>query len=94
MHPKPRMRYAITSSIVWITARDGSIHATRPPILADGQPMLCGHSYDRLDLRVRAHAGGPPPLGSCAACGQRLAEAVGDTKSLEIERERKPPLWP
>ena len=50
MPPKPQARYAINPSFVWITARDGSVHATRPPIIADGQVTLCGHTYDRRDL--------------------------------------------
>jgi hypothetical protein len=86
----------ITVPIVWITARDGSIHATRPPIIADGQLMLCGHSYDRLDLRIRTQSSaGHAPAGACSACGERVADAVGETASpVQTERERKPPLWP
>lgn len=58
------------SAFIWITARDGSIHATRPPIQADGQAMLCERQYDRLDLKVRARVGGADgyPAGACPIC--------------------------
>jgi hypothetical protein len=94
--PKSRERYAINPSFVWITARDGSVHATRPPLIADGQVMLCGHSYDRRDLRIRAQAAtGQAPAGACTACGELVAAAVGEPKApADVDRERKPPLWP
>jgi hypothetical protein len=81
---------------VWITARDGSVHATRPPIIADGQAMLCGHSYDRRDLRIRMQAAvGLAPAGACLPCGEIVAAAIGETEApARAERERKPPLWP
>lgn len=94
MLPKSRVRYAINPSFVWITARDGSIHATRPPLIADGQAMLCGHSYDRRDLRIRTQAAaGLAPAGACAVCGELVAAAVGEPRKPP-ESERKPPLWP
>jgi len=94
--PKPRTRYAINPSIVWITAQDGSVHATRPPIIADGQVMLCGHSYERRDLRIRMQAAsGQAPAGACVVCGDLVATAIGETEvPARAERERKPPLWP
>lgn len=93
---KPRTRYAINPSLVWITAQDGSIHATRPPIIADGQAMLCGQSYERRDLRIRTQAAvGQAPAGACAACRELVAAALGETEvPARAERERKPPLWP
>ena len=93
---KAQTRYAINPSFVWITAQDGSIHATRPPIIADGQVMLCGHSYDRRDLRIRMQAAvGHAPAGACAVCGDLVAAAIGETEvPARAERERKPPLWP
>jgi len=89
-------RYAINPSFVWITARDGSVHATRPPIIADGQVTLCGHTYDRRDLRIRIQAAvGLAPAGACAPCGELVAAAIGETEvPARTERERKPPLWP
>ena len=89
-------RYAINPTFVWITARDGSIHATRPPIIADGQVMLCGHTYDRRDLRIRIQAAvGLAPVGACPVCGELVAAALGETETpARAERERKPPLWP
>ena len=92
----PQTRYAINPSFVWITARDGSVHATRPPIIADGQVMLCGHSYDRRDLRIRIQAAvGLAPAGACVPCGDLVAAALGETElPARAERERKPPLWP
>jgi hypothetical protein len=58
--------------------------------------MLCGHSYDRRDLRIRIQAAvGSAPAGACAACGDLVAAALGETESpARVERERKPPLWP
>ncbi|MEP6693373.1 MAG: hypothetical protein ABJB39_01870 [Chloroflexota bacterium] len=93
---KPRARYAINPTFVWITAQDGSIHATRPPIIADGQVMLCGHSYDRRDLRIRMQAAaGLAPAGACVPCGELVAAAMGDApEPSRNERERKSPLWP
>ena len=64
---------------IWITARDGSVHATRPPIEASGHPMLCGVSYGRRDLRIESQGvGGCAPARACAVCrGQIAAPAVG-----------------
>jgi hypothetical protein len=58
--------------------------------------MLCGHSYDRRDLRIRIQAAvGQAPAGSCGACGALVAAALGETEApARTERERKPPLWP
>jgi len=56
------------STFVWITARDGSIHATRPPIIASGQTMLCSRSYGRLDLRLRIVPRLSQPVGACTPC--------------------------
>ena len=94
--PESREGYAINPSFVWITARDGSIHATRPPLIADGQAMLCGTSYDRRDLRIRGQAAaGLAPAGACTACGELVAAAVGEPKSpARTDSERKAPLWP
>ena len=91
--PKPQERYAINPSFVWITARDGSVHATRPPLIANGQTMLCGHSYDRRDLRVRVpSAAAPIAAGLCAICVDHVTTARGE--GAAADRERKPPLWP
>jgi hypothetical protein len=58
-----------TSALIWVTARDGSVHATRPPILAAGHGTLCGRLYGRADLRVRLQAApGHAPAHSCEAC--------------------------
>jgi len=57
-----------TSAFVWITARDGSIHATRPPILASGQAMLCSRAYGRRDLRLRIVPRLSQPVGACTPC--------------------------
>lgn len=58
--------------------------------------MLCGHSYERRDLRIRMQAAiGHAPAGACAACGDLVAAAIGETEiPARAERERKPPLWP
>ena len=58
--------------------------------------MLCGHSYDRRDLRIRMQAAvGMSPAGACAICGDLVAAAFGETEApVRAERERKPPLWP
>jgi len=62
---------------VWITAADGSVHATRPPIIASGHRMLCAISYGRRDLRIEAQGtAGRPPAGACAECCARVAEAT------------------
>ncbi len=80
------------SIVVWITAQDGSVHATRPPIMAAGQSMLCGRPYGRRDLRIRIQAAaGEAPAGACASCGD-LARAAPDATEPVIER--RPPLWP
>jgi len=96
VNAKARARYVINPSIVWITAQDGSVHATRPPIIADGQVMLCGHSYERRDLRIRIQAAvGHAPAGACITCGELVAAALGEADApVRTERERKPPLWP
>lgn len=64
-----------TNALVWITARDGSIHATRPPIFAAGQAMLCARSYDRRDLRLKAQPGlrDGQPAHACPACSAAAA---------------------
>jgi hypothetical protein len=83
-------------SPTWITARDGSIHAAWPPIIADGHAMLCGRSYDRFDLRVRVQARmGEGPKNACPAC----RDAVGQVAAPAIPQDapaiaRKAPLWP
>jgi hypothetical protein len=94
--PSSERGNAINPSFVWITARDGSLHATRPPIIADGQVTLCGHTYDRRDLRIRIQAAvGHAPAGACAECGEIVAAATGTAEvPAHAERERKPPLWP
>ncbi len=58
--------------------------------------MLCGHSYDRRDLRIRIQAAvGLAPAGACGTCGELVAAALGETEvPARAERERKPPLWP
>jgi hypothetical protein len=61
-------------AVVWITARDGSVHATQPPIIADGQAMLCGRAYARRDLRIRVQGTvGHAPAGACPECRDRVA---------------------
>jgi hypothetical protein len=57
--------------------------------------MLCGHSYDRRDLRIRMQAAvGHAPAGACVPCGDLVAAAIGEAVPERAERERKPPLWP
>jgi hypothetical protein len=58
--------------------------------------MLCGHSYERRDLRIRMQAAsGQAPAGACAVCGNLVAAAIGETEApARAERERKAPLWP
>lgn len=65
--------------LVWITARDGSVHATLPPIVASGQPMLCTRSFGRLDLRVRAqpNAREPEAVGTCPRCRSAAGDLAG-----------------
>ena len=59
--------------VVWITTRDGSLHATQPPILADRQRMLCGQYYGRLDLRIRLQGSpGRGPAGACKLCSDLI----------------------
>lgn len=80
-------------TVVWITARDGSLHATRPPIVAAGQPMLCGLSYERRDLRIALQgATGHAPAGACAACATGIATSAASLGSAVPER--KAPMWP
>lgn len=80
---------------VWITARDGSVHATRPPINASGQGMLCGCVYDRRDLRVRAQSNpGAAPMGACAACREAAAAAATNDDANKVAHTRKAPMWP
>ena len=81
-------------TVVWITARDGSAHATQPPISAAGQSMLCGRSYSRLDLRIRLQgAVGQGPAGACPVCRRRIAVeamALAGADPRPVERERRP----
>lgn len=64
-------------TIVWITARDGSLHATQPPIIADRQQMLCGQFYGRLDLRIRLQGSpGQGPAGACQLCRDTIASSA------------------
>jgi hypothetical protein len=83
-------------AFVWITARDGSIHATVVPIFAAGQAMLCGHAYGRLDLRVRVQVvPDTPPAAACPLCCDRIvtarnAKATGPVEKAAIAR----PAWP
>ncbi len=83
-------------SLIWITPRDGSIHATNPPILAAGQSTLCGLRFERRDLRIRAQAApGEGPANSCPACREAAAQAVDQTASeTRGDQGRKAPLWP
>jgi hypothetical protein len=79
--------------VVWITARDGSMHATRPPIVAAGQPMLCGRSYERRDLRIESQGTlGHGPAGACAVCATGVTTAAA--ASVTAVPERKAPMWP
>lgn len=79
---------------VWITACDGSVHATRPPITASGHPMLCGISYGRRDLRIESQGSvGHPPAGACPACRIRVAASAGSDTGRAAQ-ERKAPMWP
>ena len=73
-------------TFVWITARDGSIHATQPPIIADGQPMFCGRAYARRDLRIRVQGTvGHAPPGACPDCRDRIArDASSDGDATQI----------
>lgn len=66
-------------AVVWITARDGNVHATQPPIIADGQLMLCGRAYARRDLRIRVQGTvGHAPAGACPECRDRVAREPSD----------------
>jgi hypothetical protein len=63
-------------TIAWIAARDGSVHATRIPIMAAGQLMLCGRSYSRVDLRVAPQGkSGPSPEKQCPRCREAAIAA-------------------
>lgn len=68
-----------TSALIWVTARDGSVHATRPPIMAAGQTMLCSRAYGRLDLRVRVQVGpgDGQNAGTCFVCCTAAGVATG-----------------
>ena len=84
-----------TSALIWVTARDGSVHATRPPILAAGHRTLCGMAFGRADLRVRMQAAhGHAPEHSCSVC--RIAAAAVDATSETApgQDRRSPPNWP
>lgn len=77
---------------VWITARDGSVHATRPPITAAWRSMLCGRSYERRDLRIESQGtGGHAPADAWAVCRVRIA---GGADAGPVVPERKAPMWP
>jgi hypothetical protein len=84
------------NALIWVTARDGSLHATRPPILAAGHGTLCGLSYGRRDLRIREQAApGQAPANSCPTCREAVARAFADTTAEAAPaQERKAPLWP
>ena len=77
------------TALVWIAARDGSIHATVPPILALGQAMLCARLYGRLDLRVRSPLvpGDPHAVGTCTECG-RAADIWTGTRAFKPQGTR------
>ncbi len=78
---------------VWITARDGSVHATLPPITAAGQSMLCGRFYGRQDLRIEAQGTvGHAPAHACRSCLSLVPASGADRDPLV--RERKAPMWP
>lgn len=82
------------STVVWITARDGSLHATQPPIVADAQPTLCGRSYGRLDLRVNAPSTtNQIPANACVLCREHILEDGGGTVD-QLEHEHRPSMWP
>ena len=81
------------ATFVWISTRDGTLHATQPPIIADGQPMLCGRSYARRDLRVGAPGtAGQIQAKACPECRERIL-ADGDEGNT-VKGERTSPLWP
>ncbi len=81
-------------AFVWIVARDGSLHLTKPPIMAAGQQMLCGCSYARPDLRVgAAYAADQVPAKACSACRQQMAADTADA-SGPARAERRTALWP
>ncbi len=85
----------VKDTLVWITAGDGSVHATRPPMWASGHPMLCGVSYGRRDLRIESQGtAGHAPAGACAACCARVAETAAGAASGGAAHERKAPMWP
>jgi hypothetical protein len=82
------------TTFVWITARDGSVHATQPPIIADAQPTLCGRSYGRRDLRVIAPSStGQIPTGACVACREHILTDALETVSPP-EMDHRPSMWP
>ncbi len=81
-------------TFVWITARDGSLHATQPPIIADAQPTLCGRSYGRPDLRVSAPSTiGHIPAKACPGCREHILADDRATIS-PVNIERGPSMWP
>jgi hypothetical protein len=82
------------NALTWVTARDRSVHATVPPILAAGQRTLCGLSYGRRDLQIRAQAApGDAPANSCPTCREAVAAAFAAT-TTDAAPMRKAPLWP
>lgn len=61
------------ATFVWIATRDGTLHATQPPIIADGQHMLCGRTFARRDLRVSAPStAGQLQATACAECRDHI----------------------
>jgi hypothetical protein len=82
------------STLIWVTAADGSVHATRPPILAAGHQTICGKSFGRRDLRVRIQAApGDAPTNACGICRDAAAEIFATTAAAHGQ-ERRGPLWP
>lgn len=71
------------STFVWIATRDGTLHATQPPIIADGQHMLCGRSFARRDLRVSAPStAGQLQATACAECRDHIVADAGAAASV------------
>ncbi len=83
------------ATFVWIVTRDGSVHATEPPIIADGQKMLCGRSYGRRDLRVgEPRTAGQIPPRACTDCRGHILGVAAADPDAPARIERKPPMWP
>ncbi len=77
------------TTFVWIATRDGTLHATQPPIIADGQHMLCGRSFARRDLRVSAPStAGQLQATACAECRDHILTGAGVAAAIAAEPKK------